>query len=102
MLCLVHKLLRLPARLAPTAAPTRRPRLRALMGRVRTATDDGGKGREGRERRGEGEARRARKARGRRRSLAVGLRPSATGAIAACATPNQLLKHPHEISATYV
>ena len=58
---------------------------------------DGGKRREGRERRGEGEARCARKSRGRRRSPAAGCCLPPTGAIAACATPDLLFKHTNEI-----
>jgi hypothetical protein len=52
--------------------------------------------------RGEGEALHVRKARGRRWNPAAGHHLPAIDAIAACATPDLLLKYPHETSATYV
>jgi len=52
-----------------------------------------GKGREGKERRGECVARHARKPQGRSRSLAVGHRLLATGALVICVTLNLLLKY---------
>jgi hypothetical protein len=63
---------------------------------------DWGKGRQGRERRGEGKAHHTRKARGRRPSPAAGCCPWAIGTIVACATPDLLLKHLDETFATYV
>jgi hypothetical protein len=68
---------------------------------------DGGKGREGRERRGEerrgeGEVRRVRKARGKSRSPVAGCYLPATDAVAICATPDLLLKHPDETFAAYI
>jgi hypothetical protein len=59
-----------------------------------------GKGREGRERRGEERERRA--ARGRNRSSVADCCPPATSVIATCATPDLLLKHPDGTFATYV
>jgi hypothetical protein len=60
----------------------------------------GWEGRGGEERRGKGEVRRTRKTRGRSRSPAANWYPQVTGAIATCATPDLLLKHPDEIFAT--
>jgi hypothetical protein len=59
-----------------------------------------GKGGQREDMRGEDEAHRARKARGRRQNPAAGHCPPATGAIATCATPDLLLKHPDEVFAT--
>jgi len=63
---------------------------------------DGGKGSERRERRGEGVVRRASKAQGRKRSPMVGHCPPATDAITACVTSDLLLEHLDEKFATYV
>jgi hypothetical protein len=93
-----------PMRLLMHAAPAHLPDVRMLIGRARTAMARlrEGKGREGRGGRGDGEVRRMRKARGRSQNPVAGHCPPASCAIAACAMPNLLLKHPNETCATYI